>query len=556
MPSQAEWRRQFPKGTYDRSIETLERVGAYCLQDVRTEIALGEAVGPLSPYERRVWELDQRINQRGLRIDVEYVHACLDIVAQASKPLVAEFDRLTGGLEVTQGKRLLAWCNSQGLKIDSLAKDNIKALGVTGLAEDQEEDDDTGSDTVLPGECVPEVVRRVLEIRAVLGSASIAKLDRMLACINSDGRVRYTQQYHGAGTGRTAGRLLQPTNFPRGKIEGGHDPGQLVAAIATRNASFVADLFGDPIAAVASGLRHALIAADEHEFNTGDYGQIEARIVLALAGQHDQVDRLHRLGSAVYIETAEDIYGVPRGTWSGTPAKVKHFKEADMARYVIGKSTFLACGFQMGAPKFKNRYCPDQTDSFAQAAISYYREKLAPGVPKLWKALQEAALAAVQLKGQVEAQGYGIVYRWHPASPRFPLPALSYSLPDGQIGWYEDVQLTTQPMPWDASDRRPCWSYKAMKLGQWKTVYAYGGLQTENVVQKIVRGFLVESGFRLEAERLPLVLTVYDENMSEVPLDRSDYKAYEQIMAEPTRYSQEIKVPISVEGWAGPRYKK
>jgi hypothetical protein len=54
MTTQAEWRRQFPKGTLDRSLPTMERVGAYCLQDVRTEIALGEAVGPLSPYERKV----------------------------------------------------------------------------------------------------------------------------------------------------------------------------------------------------------------------------------------------------------------------------------------------------------------------------------------------------------------------------------------------------------------------------------------------------------------------------------------------------------------------
>ncbi len=113
-----------------------------------------------------------------------------------------------------------------------------------------------------------------------------------------------------------------------------------------------------------------------------------------------------------------------------------------------------------------------------------------------------------------------------------------------------------RPMPWDASDIRPGWSYKAKKTGQWKTIYAYGGLLTENVVQKIARGFLIEACYRLEAENLPLVLTVYDECMSEVPLDRSDYKAYEQIMAEPTRYSREIKVPISVEGWAGPRYKK
>jgi DNA polymerase len=539
VTTQAEWRRQFPDGAYDRSPETLERVGAYCLQDVRTEIALSDAIGPLTPYERRVWELDQRINQRGLRIDIGYVHACLDIVAQASKPLAAEFDALTGGLAVAQTAKLLAWCNSQGFEIDSLAKDNLKALGITGLAEDQEEDDD-GPDmeaSELQGaRPVPESVRRVLEIRAVLGSASIAKLSRMLACVNSDGRVRYTQQYHGAGTGRTAGRLLQPTNFPRGKIEGGHDPAQLVSAIFTRSADFVADLYGDPIAAVASGLRHALISADGHEFNTGDFAGIEARVVLALAGQHDKTAMM--VAGDVYLDMAEAIYNRPKGSLN----KHDHVPERQ-----IGKNTVLGCGFGMGWAKFKARYCPDQPDEFAQGVIRTYREVWAPMVPKLWKALEAAALAAMQLQGRAEA--YGIVYQWHPH-------ALACHLPDGQIMWYRDARTCVRSMPWDVNDRRPGWSYKATKTGQWKTIYAYGGLLCENVVQKIARGFLVEACERLEAAHKPLVLTVYDECMSEIPLAHSGYLLYEQIMAEPTRYSQEIKVPISVEGWAGTRYKK
>ncbi len=547
MTTQAEHRRQFPEGTYDRSPETLERVGRYCLQDVRTEIALGDAIGPLSAYERKVWELDQRINQRGLRIDLAYVHACKDIVAQATKPLAAEFDRLTGGLEVTQGKRLLAWCETNGLTwpkdakgdpIRSLAKDNLKALGITGLKEDQEEDDEPMPDGT-PGDArdIPVSVLRALQIRAVLGSASIAKLDAMLACVNSDGRVRYTQQYHGAGTGRTAGRLFQPTNFPRGKIEGGHDPASLVQAIFTHSADFVADLFGDPIAAVASGLRHALIAADGHEFNTGDFAGIEARVVLALAGQHDKT-ALMASGHDVYLDMACDIYNRPYGSFNET----EHVPQRQ-----IGKNTVLGCGFQMGWAKFKARYCPEQPDEFAQNVIAAYREWWAPKVPLLWKALDAAALAAMQLKGEAEA--YGIRYKWFPY-------ALACILPDGQIMWYRDARLCMRSMPWDASDIRPGWSYKAVKLGQWKTVYAYGGLLTENVVQKIARGFLVEACYRLEAANLPLVLTVYDECMSEVPLDRSDYKVYESVMAEPTRYSQEIKVPISVEGWAGPRYRK
>jgi DNA polymerase bacteriophage-type len=530
------WRSRFVPETYDRSQETLERVGAYCLQDVRTEIALSEAIDPLSLYERRVWELDQRINQRGLRIDIDYVHACLDIVAQASRPLAAKFAELTRGLKVTQTKKLIIWCNENGLGIDSLAKDNLKALGITGLAADQEEDNDTRVQG-LAGLCeVPPRVRRVLEIRAVLGSASIAKLHAVLASVNSDGRVRYTQQYHGAGTGRTAGRLFQPTNFPRGKIEGGHDPAELVALIRTRSAKNVGDRFGDPIAAVASGLRHVLIPADNTEFNVGDFVGVEARIVLALAGQHDKT-ALMAAGQNPYLDFGALMFG-------------HLIDKNNLAEYQPAKAGVLGCGFQCGADNFNIKFLGGKNLPLAERVVDTYRKVWAPQVPKLWKGLEQASLVAVQMKGETEA--YGIKYRWYGGNP----DRLACILPDGQIMWYMDVRNCLRPMPWDASVVRPGWCYKAMKAGQWKTVYAYGGLETENVVQKIARGFLVEACFRLEANNLPLVLTVYDECMSEVPLDRSDHKAYGQIMAVPTRYSQEIKVPISVESWAGPRYRK
>lgn len=539
LTTQAEWRRQFVKGTYDRSPATLRRVGEYCLQDCRTEIAVGDAVGPLSSYERKVWELDQRINQRGLRIDLPYVRASLDVVERASLPLKKEFADLTGGLKMTQVEKLTAWCAANGFPIESLAKENLKALGITGLDDDGDDDDETETSAAFLHP-IPDVVRKVLEIRAVLGSASIQKLHRMRACVSSDGRVRYAIQYHGAGTGRWAGRLFQPHNFPRGKIEGGHDPEALVAAIFGGHLGYIDMVFGDPIAAVASGLRHAIIAADGHEFNTGDFAGIEMRVVLALAGQHDKTALLAS-GADVYLDMAEDIYRVAKGSFN----KTQHVPQRQ-----IGKNTVLGCGFQMGWPKFKARYCPDQSDEFAQGVIKAYREVWAPEVPKLWRGLENAALRAVQTQGRCEA--YGITYQWYPH-------ALACIIPDGQVMWYRNPCLTMKEMPWstvDKRDIRSCWSYQAMKSGQWRTIYAYGGLLTENVVQKIARGFLCDAMYRLEANGLPLVLTVHDECMSEITLARSDRKAYEQLMAEPTDYSRQIKVPIAVEGWAGERYRK
>ena len=555
--TQAEWKRRFPKGTFDRSPETIKRVVDYCAQDVKTEIDLSKRVGPLSDYERRVWVLDQKMNQRGLLIDREYIRACQAVVAEATKPLLREFEKTTG-LKPTKTKALVAWCQANGApQVDSLAKDKLKALGIKGLETDEEDDDADIGVPALEVSDLPENVRRVLQIRAVLGSASIAKLDRMLLCANNDGRIRNSIEYHGAGTGRWAGRLFQPQNFPRGKIEGGHDPEQLVQAILMAGAdppaatTFIDAVFGDPIAAVASGLRHSLIAHRGHLFNTGDFAGIEARVVLALAGQYDTCDDLVRLGSGVYLKVAESIYGIPEGTWSGTPERVAKAKKEHIVEYTIGKNTFLGCGFGMGWKTYRDRYCAEQSEQFAKDAIKLYRERVAPQVPKLWggefygnAGLEDAALRAMQTRGRAEA--YGIEYEWTPE-------ALACRLPDGQIMWYREPVFGERQLPWG---KRPGWHYMAWKFGQWRRVWAYGGLLVENAVQKIARGLLCEAMHRLEANNLPLVLTVHDECMSEVPAARSDHKLYEQIMAEPTAYARAIKIPIAVEGWAGPRYKK
>lgn len=561
--TQAEWNRQYRSDHYDRRPEILRRVADYCMQDCVTEIAVGDAVGPLSHYERRVWELDQRMNQRGLAVDLNYIRASKAVIDVAKRPLLAEFDKLTGGLSPTQNAKLLGWCRGQGLEIDSLAKDKLKAIGIKGLDEDEDEPDEYDAENqhdeaqralATP---MPYSVRRALTIRAVLASSSISKLDRILVCVCHDGRVRYTIQYHGAGTGRWAGRLFQPQNFPRGKIEGGHSPDALVRAImlADHNPAAAADLialsYGDPIAAVASGLRHAIIAGPDNEFETGDFAGIEARVVLALAGQHDKCE-LMASGFDVYLDMAEDIYNQPKGSWALEPTpenekRQKAIKEAHVPQRTIGKNTILGCGFGMGWWTYQQRYCPDQPEEFARRCINTYRKEWAPLVPKLWYALEEAALKAVFDKG--EATAYGITYRWFPGW-------LACLLPDGQIMWYRNPHLVHRPMPWDKDDIRLGWAYHAQKNGHWRRIYAYGGLLAENAVQKIARGFLVEAMFRLEEEGHPLVLTVHDECMSEVSSLVSNRKVYEQIMAQPTRYSREIRVPISVEGWIGPRYKK
>ncbi len=516
-------------GRLDRSAETLARVYSYCEQDVRAERGVLDRLGDLPPPERNVWLLDQRINERGVRLDMPFVYACQRIVDDASEPLAKEFEDITGGLGFGQVAKVKKWLQDLNVWLPDLRKETVaQALG---------SDPDFGIEDWEDPFPMPPQAQRALSIRQLVGSASVKKLASMDACVCSDGRAHGLLQYHGAGPGRWAGRILQPQNFPRPTLK---DESKkpvpveaIVGALMTGDYEYVEATIGPAVEAVISGLRHALIPAPGRTFLSGDFSQVEARIVLALAGQHDKV-QLFVTGKP-YIDMAEQIY------------RRKISKENDLQEYTIGKSAVLGCGFQMGGPKFKARYSPKNSLEFAENVVRVYRKEWAPLVPFVWAELQEAAVRTAWDKTPHEA--YGVLYQLEDGW-------MTARLPSGRKLWYWNPQPIRRAMPWDETDIRPAWTYQAMKMGQFKTIDAFGGLLTENVVQGLARDLLVAAMFRLEKNGFPLVLTVHDEALAE-PLEKDvDEKAFEQIMCEPTSWSKQLQIPVAVETWSGERYRK
>jgi DNA polymerase len=136
---------------------------------------------------------------------------------------------------------------------------------------------------------------------------------------------------------------------------------------------------------------------------------------------------------------------------------------------------------------------------------------------------------------------------------------MSARLPSGRKLWYPFPQVEKRHMPWSTAEQpdiRMGWRYQANKSGQWRTIHAFGGLLTENVVQALARDLLVDAMFRLEAEGLPLVLTVHDEAVCEVPLDRADVRLMEEVMGDMPGWARELRIPVKAECWTGERYKK
>lgn len=510
----------------------LTRVDTYCASDIYGQVALHRRLGWQGPEERAVWLCNERINQRGIGLDLDFVRGAQSVVDKATGPLAAEFKQLTGGLNFTQGAKVIGWAHERGVHLDNMQKEYIGKL----LGED-EEDGPSGLEDVMADVSLPPDVRRALHIRHLIGSASVKKLATMEQCVCSDGRVRGTVAYHAATTGRFAGRLIQPHNFPRGTDELIKTPvDQKVSAILTGDPEWVELLFGPPVECVVSSLRHALIANPDRRYVSGDFAQIEARMVLAVAGQADKVE-LFKQGLDPYCDMATSIYGEP-------------VTKADTKRRQIGKNSVLGLGFNMGAAKFHMKYAPDQPMSFCQRVVDTYRNDWAPCVPELWQALGDAALACME--DGVPTEAYGMVLeridRW-----------LTMLLPSGRRLWYDDPRLVWREMPWSTDEKpdiRRSWTYMAMKQGHRQTINAFGGLLAENAAQALARDLLVRAMLTCEKNGFPVVLTVHDEIVAEPMACDADETALKQIMEDVPDWAKAIGVPVKCETWSGDRYRK
>ena len=336
----------------------VERVAAYNRIDiVALEAMRGQGLGRLSVAEQAVWELDQRINARGIAIDVGFVEAAKSIADQVMGEAIAEFVQLTEGVSPFQVQKTRDWLKAREWTLPNLDSETVSdALELAGL---------------------PDDVRRVLEIRQLTAATSLKKLNAMLACVGDDGRARGLLQYHGAATGRWSGQLIQPQNFPRPTLEVDVDPEELAAAVRSGDPERLR-CWGKPIDVLVTGLRHALTAADGKVFGAGDFSMIECCVLLALAGQQDKCELIAQ-GVDVYRDMAATIYGLDRAAFMAIPEDRLSPEETEQRR--IGKNGVLSSGYGIGAEGFYRRFCRHVEGGRELAAriVGVYRQSVGPG---------------------------------------------------------------------------------------------------------------------------------------------------------------------------------
>lgn len=203
-------RRKADKGKieWNEDPADLARQLEYCKRDVEAERAVFRMLPELSADEQATWVADQDINDFGIYVDREAIQLCLDAVTEEQERLNSELCLLTDGYVKTanSAQALKAWCAAWDVILPDCRKDTVQAV-LAGRID--------GDPVQLPSGEWTTNVRRVIEIRQEAAKASTAKLKAMMNGLCADGRVHGLLEYHGAATGRWAGRRVQPQNMIR-----------------------------------------------------------------------------------------------------------------------------------------------------------------------------------------------------------------------------------------------------------------------------------------------------------------------------------------------------
>lgn len=480
--------------------DKLDTLVAYCRQDVRTELSVAEVLNAMPDSERRLYQLDQRINDRGVALDVDLVHRVKALAGNASIEIDAEIQRLTKGQvkAATNGMDLVAWLNSHGIATKSVDKQTVARL--------------LTSDKLHP------VIREVLTLRQNGAKSSTAKYDAMLHAVNGDGRMRGLLVYHGAATGRWSGKLVQPQNFPRPQKK----QDELDEIIAKLKAGEDVSEHGAGTVLASDLLRSMLVAEDGHRLMFADYSAIEARVLAWVAGQNDLVETF-RKGGDVYKEMASAIYNVD----------VENVTDGQRQ---VGKMAILGCGYGMGGKRFAEQ-CASMgikvDEDEAKRIVAVYREKN-NRIAQYWRDVEQDFVDMVKEAGRVGTVG---------------LP-----LPSGRSLTYHNPRIIQRETPWGAMRDTAQVDTLNSVTRQWVSQIIWGGLLTENVVQATARDLMATAMMALEVKGYNVILSVHDEIISEVPDNFGSLDEMIDIMTRVPAWANGC--PINAEGKEGRRYRK
>jgi DNA polymerase len=439
-------------------------------------------------------------------IDLDLVQRLSQLTEQAKQTLTGRLIRVTNGQVTTpnQVAKLREWLAFHGVELADLRRNTVRAA-------------------LAAGGTLSEPARSVLQARLDASRSSTAKLAAIAAARSSDGRVRGCFQYYGANrTGRWAGRRVQPQNLYRGSIS--DVPSALVTVMRDTTPEDLEALYEDSaMGIVASCLRSTIVAAAGHRLVIMDLSQIEAR-VLAWIAVEDASLACFRRGDDIYVDTARRVGSRSRQ---------------------LGKVLVLACGFGMGATRFQQTAAGfglslDLPDCERMVAAWRQANK---HIVWFWWETHKRMMKITRSPPGTEISFMRLVFRRIQG-------AVLVQLPSGRHLVYRRAHIATN----ETGHAEFC--YMGSGGGGWQLQRSWPGKIVENVVQAIARDVLADHMIALHKAGVPLIATVHDELIAEVPEPDADrtYDAMQAVMRLSPVWAPDM--PMGAAGFIASRYHK
>ncbi len=497
----------------------------YNAQDVVTEMEIDTKLSafPVPDFVQKQWETDLLINDRGVAVDMDFVHGALELGEIQTTTLKNEAIQISGLYNPNSVKQLAQWLEDEtGEEVANLRKETVSAL----LSRDSNSD----------------MVNRMLSIRQELGKTSTKKYDAIQTCVCPDGRVRGLLQYYGANrTGRWAGRLVQVQNLPRTYTE----PLELARELVKkRSLDGLKAVYGSVNDTLSQLIRTAFIAPEGHVLIDADFSAIEARVISWLAGEEWRLE-VFRTHGKIYEASASQMFNVPfERIKKGNP---------EYSLRQRGKVAELALGYQGGVGAMRNMdvggLLADLPDEEVQDIVNRWRDTN-PKIRDLWYAFDSAAVQVIINGGSVTVRGCTFAREYDFVQDT---TCLSILLPSGRKLYYIEPDIGENR--WG----NPSISYMGMDqtTKKWKRIETYGGKLVENCVQAIARDCLAQAIEHLEEAGYPVVFHVHDEVVIDIaPFADTDamLASVVEIMATPIPWA--VGLPLGAEGWVGTFFKK
>jgi DNA polymerase len=583
--------------------EDFAKFQAYCDQDVVVEAAADRRMIPLSASEQAVWHLTETINRRGIRIDRTSAHAALRLAEKAKTALDREMKAATGGriTACSQVSKLTEWIGEQGVPLDSLGKAEITDLLET---------DDLPPQVRKALELRQEAAKTsVSKLSAMLKRASADGRVRGGFIYHQAGTGR-TQSVGVNWNNLPRPRKIFDDSKPRADV--------LFAALREEEPGWLTWLYGPelgrPLHLVSDAIRGFIWAAPGHDLIQADYSNIEGNTISWTADEQWKLQAIRELNADpslpdMYRRTAAAILGldtdiVTKKHWArqavGKPAELGLSYGGGVMAFVT-----FARGYGVKLDGIADKVLEQADEERLERATKRYEGQAKRGlsgtkdlardtwiaceiiklgwraqnaaIAQSWKDLEAAVREAVQNPGTItRAAKVDYIVKHGFLLARLPSGrCLAYAAPRTKAQVWAKILLPdgdwsdSEVMDREDAERgerlgrikiEGATSDKVTFLGvngvtkRWERSALYGGLIAENNTQAIARDVLVNGMFKAEGAGYPIIATVYDEIIAEIPRDFGDLAAFEKLICELPEWAAGL--PLTAAGYRAKRYKK